>query len=144
MSQAITVTTLRDEKNRVVHWPSRIKTLVRRCRTGRSIERTSNTTSNLGEPTMTDAPRQETPAEEDARLEQEQERYDALVSQRVSVLTNEGLGDQLAGSLAVLLDPAMQVTREEREAMLIDNVLHLVAQREIDKQLALQSPDSSK
>lgn len=93
---------------------------------------------------MTDAPRQETPAEEDARLEQEQERYDALVSQRVSVLTNEGLGDQLAGSLAVLLDPAMQVTREEREAMLIDNVLHLVAQREIDKQLALQSPDSSK
>lgn len=144
MSQAITVTTLRDEKNRVVHWPSRIKTLVRRCRTGRSIERTSNTTSNLGEPTMTDAPRQETPAEEDARLEQEQERYDALVSQRVSVLTNEGLGDQLAGSLAVLLDPTMQVTREEREAMLIDNVLHLVAQREIDKQLALQSPDSSK
>lgn len=100
---------------------------------------------------MTDAPRQETPAEEDARLEQEQERYDALVSQRVSVLTNEGLGDQLAGSLAVLLDPlavlldpAMQVTREEREAMIINNVLHLVAQREIDKQLALQSPDSSK
>lgn len=74
----------------------------------------------------------ETTSKEAARLYREQEQRDKLVAHRVQVLKNSDLPDQLAGSLAVLLDPATQFTQAEREAAIIDNVLHLVAQRDIE------------
>ncbi len=83
---------------------------------------------------MSDVQVEETAEEEMTRLAAEGDAFVAEVAERVQALQDEGVGDNLHGVLAVLLNPQLDV--EDREALIVDVVLKVIASRELRREKA--------